>query len=80
MGFKEDLDRWITREPDDNGFCQWTEDIWDLFSDEFYMANSRWLDEYDGQYNKWINSLFNKGKSPQESAIIIEKAFKFYNL
>ena len=80
MGFKEDLDKWITREPDDDGFSQWTEEVWDFLSDEFYNQNSLWLDDYDGQYNKWLNLLFNKGKMPEESACIIEKAHKLYSL
>jgi hypothetical protein len=79
MEFKEDLDRWITKEPDDD-FPQWTEEVWNCLTDDFYNVNSRWLDEYDGQYNKWLNLLYNKGKEPKESASIIEKAHKFYKL
>ena len=55
-------------------------DAWGSLSDEFYNQNSLWLDDYDGQYNKWLNLLFNKGKMPEESASIIEKAFIFYKL
>ena len=79
MGFKEDLDKYLTRgDQDDDDFAQWTEEVWDFLSDDFYAANSLWLDEYEGQYNKWLNYLYNKGKQPKESASIIEKARKLY--
>lgn len=77
---KNALDRWITREPYDDGFSNWTEQVCDALTDEFYDFNSDWFEEYNGQCNKWLNSLFNKGKSPKESANIIETAFKFYKL
>ncbi len=80
MGFKEDLDKWITREPDDDGFSEWCEDvIGNKISEEFYNLHEEWFD-YDEIANKWLNKLFNKGKSTKESALIIEKAYKYYKL
>lgn len=80
MGFKEDLDKWITREPYDDGFDNWCEQIDNEISDEFYDLHTDWLNEYDGISNKWMNKLFNKGYSSTEASIIIERGFNLYKL
>jgi hypothetical protein len=78
MDWKVSLDRYLTTPPDD-GFDGWCEDvIGNNITDTFYNENEKWIDEYDGQCNKWLNKLFYCGKSPHEAAIIIERAFRIF--
>ena len=80
MDFKLSLDRYLTKTPD-TGFDDWCEDVLGhKISDEFYNINEKWIDEYSGQCNKWLNELFNKGKEPEKAAQIIERGFKLYKL
>lgn len=79
MGFKESLDRYLTTPPDD-GFDNWAEEVGNAFSDEFYTKNEWWFDEYNGQYNKWLNELFRRGIGSSDSSKIIERAFNMYVL
>lgn len=78
MNWKISLDIYLTEPPDD-GFDGWCESSADFFTEKFYNDNQLWLDAYDGQCNKWLCELFyKKGKSPQDAAIIIERAFRRY--
>lgn len=79
MDWKTSLDRYLTSPPDD-GFDGWAEDVLgNKITEDFYNKNEKWIDEYDGQCNKWLNELFyRRSKSPMEAAQIIERAFKIY--
>ena len=57
MNWKVSLDMYLTSPPDD-GFDGWAEDLFDCFDDVFYNTNEKWIDEYDGVCNKWLNKLF----------------------
>lgn len=78
MNWKTGLDKYLTSSPDDDGFENWCDEIDTLFSDEFYNQNEDWIMSSSGQCNKWLNSLFKKGKEPKESAAIIQRAFNIY--
>ena len=80
MGFKEDLDRWITREPESDGFDEYCEKITELFSNEFFDSHDEWLVEYDGVFNKWLNKLFDAWCDVEYAAKLIERAAKLYKL
>lgn len=78
MNWKVSLDMYLTSPPDD-GFDGWAEDLFDCFDDVFYNTNEKWIDEYDGVCNKWLNKLFyDKCVTPKEAAIIIQRAFKIF--
>ena len=77
MDWKVSLDRYLTMSPDD-GFDGWCEDVIGKITDAFYNENEDWINEYDGQCNKWLNELFWRGKDMTEAAKIIERAFKIY--
>lgn len=78
MKWKTSLDRYLTTPPDD-GFDGWCEDvICNFITEDFYAANEDWIDEYDGQCSKWLDELFGRDKSPQQAAMIIERAFKLF--
>lgn len=80
MDWKISLDRYLTSPPEDR-FDDFCEDILaNKISDEFYGIHEKWLDEYDGQCNKWLNKLYSKNKTTIESAAIIERAFYLYKL
>jgi hypothetical protein len=76
MNWKISLDKYLTTPPHD-GFDGWSEDACNKIADTFYDENEKWINEYDGQCNKWLNELFRRGKSPTDAAKIIERAFKF---
>ena len=79
MDWKAGLDRYLTTEPD-NGFNFWCEDVLgNKITETFFYKNEEWILEYDGQCNKWLNKLFNRGKDTNEAALIIERAFKLYH-
>jgi len=74
MNWKQSLDRYLTTPPDD-GFDGWAEDALNSLSNDFYALNEDWIDEYNGQCNRWLNKLFDKGIEPIRAAAIIERAF-----
>ena len=60
-------------------FDNWAEDVFaNKINEQFYNENELWLDDYDGQCNKWINKLYSKSKSPEVAAAILERAFNIY--
>ena len=80
MDWKVSLDRYLTTPPDD-GFDGWCEDVLgNKITDTFYNENEKWIDEYNGQCNKWLNDLFRRGKDTTEAAQMVERAFKIYCL
>ena len=80
MSWKTSLDKYLTTPPDD-GFDNWAEDVLaNKISDAFYKENEKWIEEYSGQCNKWLNELFRRDADTEKSARIIERAFKLYKL
>jgi len=80
MDWKASLDKYLTTPPDD-GFDNWCENVVGKeISDSFYSENEDWIEEYNGQCNKWLNDLFNRSKHPTDAAKILERAFKYYHL
>jgi hypothetical protein len=78
MNWKQSLDRYLTTEPD-NGFDGWCDDVLGhKISDTFYNDNAEWVECVDGQCNKWLNKLFDKGINTDETAMIIERAYRLY--
>lgn len=79
MDWKTSLDRYLTNPPDD-GFDGWVDDlVGNKISEQFFNENEEWVEQPDGQCNKWLNELFyHRSKSPEEGARIIERAFKIY--
>ena len=78
MNWKTSLDKYLTT-PYDDGFDDWADDVLGkMITDTFYNENENWLNEHSGQCNKWLNELFNRGKSTIEAARIIERAFYFF--
>jgi hypothetical protein len=78
MNWKTSLDKYLTA-PHDDGFDDWADLLINKITEPFYGNNENWINECDGQFNKWINKLFYKrGKSPEEGAKIIERAFEIY--
>lgn len=78
--WKAGLDRYLTQGPPDDGMDDWCEELESKLSSEFYNKNEDWITYCDTQCNKWMNKLFNKDKSPEEAAKIIERAHKLYKL
>ena len=70
---KQSLDHYLTTAPHDD-FTNWCEKVDEAFSKEFWEANKDWISDGNGKCNKWLNSLFDSGKDPQEAAEIIERA------
>ena len=78
MDWKASLDRYLTTEPED-GFSEWGDEVFDLFTDAFYEHHESWMMEENGLCNKWMNTLyFKKNKTPKEASTIIERAFYLY--
>lgn len=79
MNWKQSLDRYLTSGPPDDGFDDWADELIDKkLSDEFYNQHEEWILDHSGQCNKWINKLFNKNTDIENSAKIIERAYKLY--
>lgn len=76
--WKKSLDNYLTREPSSD-FDDWYEKVVDGFSFAFWHSQELWIDEYDGQCNKWLNKLHQNQYEPQKAAEIIERAFKIYS-
>jgi len=78
MNWKASLDKYLTSPPDD-GFDGWCDDILEKqISDAFFNKNEKWLLDNNGLCSKWLNVLFNRNKNTDETAKIIERAFKIY--
>lgn len=80
MDWKISLDKYLTT-PYDDGFDGWCEDVLgNKMTDTFYNENEKWIEDTNGQCNKWLNKLFYLGFEPRQAAEIIERAFKIFNL
>jgi len=81
MDWKQSLDRYLTNPPED-GYDSFANHVIEKeISDSFFNANEDWILEHNGLFDKWCYRLFSKkGKSPKETAKIIERAFKLFNL
>jgi len=77
--WKISLDRYLTEPPDDE-FDGWAEDVINNIQEEFYTKNEDWVNENNGQCNKFINELWNRGKSPEDASKMLERTFKLYKL
>ncbi len=76
--WKVDLDRYLTREPSSHFYDDWCEKVVDNFSLAFWHSQENWIGEYDGQCNKWLSKLFNKGYDAKHAAKIIERTFNIF--
>jgi len=78
MDFKTSLDRYLTSNPFDYTADLWFEEVLgDKISNQFYEDNEYWI-ENDPQIEKWLNKLFDSGKTQTEAAMIIERAFNIF--
>lgn len=77
MDFKTSLDKYLTLNPFDFTDSWFEEVLGDKISNKFYEENEYWI-ENDPQLEKWLNKLFDYGKTPTESAMIIERAFNIF--
>jgi len=75
--WKISLDKYLTTEPYSD-FDNWSEQVIEAFTNNFFDSNEDWIMEYDGLCNKWLIKLINK--KPKQAAIIIERAFKIFCL
>lgn len=79
MNWKKSLDKYLSSPPDD-GFDGWYDEVVEKhLTDDFFNKYEDFIMESSGQFNKWMNKLFfEKGKSPEEAAKIIERITKKY--
>ena len=77
MNWKLGLDRYLTSGPPEDGLDNWCEVATESMTNEFWEVAEDWVLD-SKRCSDWLNILFNKGKSPQETARIIEKAFMVY--
>ena len=75
-GFASALDRYLTDPPDDP-FSDYWEEVINAISEPFYTLREDWLDK-DPIAQGWIEKAYNNGKSPAETAILVERAFNLY--
>ena len=77
MNWKVGLDRYLTSGPPEDGLDNWCEVATEAMTNEFWNVAEDWV--LDSELSsEWFNKLFNKGKSPQEAAKIIQKAFMIH--
>lgn len=77
FNFKESLDKYLTSEPSDDGFSEWSENVVDNFSDEFFQKNEDWIMNNE-MCNRWMNNLFSNEYEPQEASKILERMFSVF--
>lgn len=71
----------ICDSPPDDGFDSWADElVGDKITTLFYNTHENWIMDYGGFFEKWINKLFLRGKSPEDGARIIERAHRLYRL
>lgn len=80
MNWKKNLDKYLSSPPDDDGFDGWYDEVVEKhLTDDFFNKYEDFILESSGYFNKWMNKLFfEKGKSPEEAAKIIERITKKY--
>ena len=74
---KAELDKYITKEPDDSYLDFW-EGLFDEFTDEFFQNNEDWLIDEKSQCEKWASKLHMFSRKPKQAAQIIERAHRRY--
>jgi len=68
------LDRYITREPDDD--CDFVDAIVDHFDQSFYDYNEDWICQpMNSLFAYWCIRLMDKGRTTKQAAAIIERAY-----
>jgi hypothetical protein len=77
MGLKSALVRLFFL-PEDK-FGDWCSSVIErAITDRFYDSHEDWVWDKTGLCMSWMKKLFDKGKSPDEAARIIERAYNFY--
>ena len=76
--FQIELDKYLTREPDDYRFDSYVDKVIETLDEDFYYINEDWCMAYDGQCNNWLNSCYEKDINPDKAAKLIERAFRRY--
>lgn len=75
--WKQGLDRYLTQGPPDDGFGDYFEAVTEALTAPFYQANENWV--VDGALMPiWASHLFDGGKTPAQTAAIIERAHAIY--
>ena len=69
---KNSLDRWLTTEPEDS-YTPYYEEVVERFTESFYEAHEESIVCSDGSIPTWIERMYNKGRSPKEAAMTIER-------
>ena len=77
MDWKVSLDKYLTTDPNE-AYYSYQEEVCLNFSQTFSPANDLWIYELGGCCDKWINKLYYAKKKPEDSAILIERAFRLY--
>ena len=74
MGWKQDLDRYLTTEPD-NGFNSYSEKVVDNYNAAFFahIEMSAWLGS--DEESKWIEECFYKEIAPEIAAKKIQARY-----
>lgn len=73
MGFKEELDKYLTTEPD-NGFNEWCEAVIDGIPVPIFELYEDFLNSDNNIINKWFNYLHIKQYKIEDASFLIGKA------
>lgn len=79
MGWKTDLDKYLTKSPFDDNREAFFENVVDAFSESFFDIIEPKLDDLSHFVNIWIETLYCKEYSPKTTAEIIERGYFMYN-
>lgn len=76
---KTEYDRFNLPWSEFDAFGKWADKVThNEISDSFFYDHEDWILEYEGQCNRWLNKLFDKGRRPNAAAKVIERAYNIY--
>jgi hypothetical protein len=70
------FDRWLTTPPDD-GFDGWCEQITEAIPDKIFNQHEDFIMDSKA-FEKWLDKLFRKDRSIEQSVAIIVRALQLY--
>lgn len=79
MDWKQGLDKYLTKEPEDD-FTPFCEKLYEFFDSEFYEEISKEPNSFEDSKtaNKWLNKLFDESFDPEQGAIIFKRAYRMF--
>ena len=77
--WKAGLDHYLTSGGDYGEYDSWCEQVIESFDDDFYNENEDWINDFNTDFDTWLNKLYGDHKTPMEAAVKIQRLRTLYH-